>query len=200
MKLPKSFYTRSDILNISKELLGKHLHTNIDGHHCIGKIVETEAYSAPEDNASHAWNNRKTPRTLPFFKEGGIAYVYTCYGVFQLFNIITNEVEQPHAILIRGIEPLQGIDIMLQRRGMTEVKRNLTAGPGLLTIAMGIKKSDNETDLQGNRIWLEDAGEVIKPKDIIASPRVGLNSAPEPWKSKPWRYRIKGNNWSSPAK
>jgi len=198
MKLPPSFYLRPDILQISKDLLGTHLHTNINGKHCISKIVETEAYIAPEDQASHAKNHKRTPRTAPFFMEGGIAYVYTCYGVFQLFNIITNTIDQPHAILIRGVEPLEGVDVMLKRRGMTEIKRNLSAGPGLLSIAMGIKKSHNTTNLQGNTIWLEE-GEKVSKRNIIASPRVGLGSCPEPWKSKPWRFRIKGNNWSSPA-
>ncbi|MBX2845686.1 MAG: DNA-3-methyladenine glycosylase [Saprospiraceae bacterium] len=199
MKLPRSFYLREDPLEISKDLLGTYLHTQIDGHHCVSKIVETEAYIAPEDQASHAKNMKKTPRSMTFYKEGGTAYVYTCYGVFQLFNIITNAIEVPHAILIRGVEPIEGIDVMLKRRGMDMVKRNLTAGPGILSIAMGIRKHHNETDLLGDTIWLEK-GSRIPEQNIIASQRVGLGTCPEPWKSKPWRFRVKGSKWTSPQK
>lgn len=186
-------------MDLAKQCLGKRLCTNIDGHYCSGIIVETEAYKAPEDMASHAFNNKKTPRTEPFFEKGGIGYVYLIYGTYKLFNIISNAEGIPHAILIRGLEPEEGIEVMMKRRKMSEVKRNLSAGPGLLSMALGIDLKHNRTDLQSNVIWLEDRGESVNEEHIICSPRVGMN-IPEPWYSMPWRFRIKGNKWTSPAK
>lgn len=199
MKLKESFYLQKDVVDIAKQCLGKRLCTNIDGQYTSGIIVETEAYRAPEDMASHAYDNKVTPRTKPFFEKGGIGYVYLIYGTYKLFNLISNVEGIPHAILIRGIEPEQGIDVMMKRRKMTEIKRNLSAGPGLLSMALGIDLSHNRTDLQGDIIWLEDRNEDVIEGNIISSPRVGMN-IPEPWYSMPWRFRIKGNNWTSPAK
>jgi len=198
-KLPKNFYTRKDVIQISKDLLGKFIFTDIDGHITGGMIVETEAYHGSEDRASHAFGNRKTPRTEPFFKEGSISYVYLCYGIHYLFNIITNKKDVPHAILIRAIEPSEGIDIMLHRRRMTKPLYNLTAGPGAMSMALGITTKHNSVDLQGNIIWLEDKGIKIPEENIIASPRVGVAYAKE-YASKPWRFRVKGSLWTSKAK
>src|SRR5690606_33584438 len=123
---------------ISKDLLGKSLLTKIDGRLTGGMIVETEAYRAPEDKASHAFNNRRTPRTENFFNEGGVSYVYLCYGIHYLFNIITNLKDIPHAILIRAIQPEEGIETMLKRRKKTKPTFDLTAGPGSMSMALGI--------------------------------------------------------------
>src|SRR3954469_4711741 len=113
-KLPLSFYLRKDVVKISKELLGKVLVTNWRGELTSGRIVETEAYEGEIDKASHAFKGR-TARTEVIFGEGGRAYVYLCYGIHQMFNIVTNRNDIPHAILIRAVEPIQGIDIMLKR-------------------------------------------------------------------------------------
>lgn len=196
MKLPKSFYTRTDVLQISKELLGKYLVTQIDGIRTAGKIVETEAYRGPDDQACHARNNHRTPRTEPFFREGGIAYVYICYGIHHLFNVITAKKDMPHAVLIRAVEPVEGIPAMLQRRNYDKVKPALTAGPGAAGKALGIHKDYNTTDLQSNLIWIEDRGDVIDESQIFAGMRVGMGSAGES-ALLPWRFYIKGNKWVS---
>lgn len=198
-KLPKEFYTREDVIGISKELLGKYLFTKIDGKLTGGMIVETEAYMAPEDKASHAYNNRRTSRTETFFREGGVSYVYLCYGIHHLFNIITHDEHTPHAVLIRAIEPTTGLDRMLERRRKTKASFDLTAGPGSLSMALGITTRHNGLDLCGPAIWLEDKSINIPEKDIIKSPRVGVAYAQE-YASKPWRFRVKDNPWTSKAK
>jgi DNA-3-methyladenine glycosylase len=197
--LKKEFYLREDVVLISKELLGKFLYTNTDGKLTGGMIVETEAYHAPEDKASHAFENKRTPRTENFYHQGGISYVYLCYGIHHLFNVVTKKKDRPHAILIRAIEPTEGIDTMLKRRGKTKLTPELTAGPGSLTMALGINSKHNGISLFGDTIWLEDKGISVKKNQIIASPRVGVDYAEE-WAIKPWRFRIKNNPWTSKAK
>lgn len=182
---------------ISKELLGKVLVTAIDGFITSGIITETEAYKAPEDKASHAYNNRRTPRTEVIFKEGGIGYVYLCYGIHHLFNIITNEENIPHAVLIRSIEPLEGIDHMLERRKKSKLDKTLTSGPGALSQALGISSVHNKIKLTENIVWIEDRG--IIPSEIIAANRVGIDYAEE-YKDMPWRFYIADNKWVSRIK
>jgi DNA-3-methyladenine glycosylase len=198
MKIPKEFYLQKDVLKVSKALLGKFLFTNFDHQLTGGMITETEAYKAPEDKASHAFGGKRTARTELFYEEGGIAYIYLCYGIHHLFNIVTNVKEVPHAILIRAIEPTEGIEYMLKRRNKTKVTPPLTCGPGSLSQALGINKLHNRTDLQGNKIWLEDHGIVIPEKEILKGPRVGVDYAAE-WAAKPWRFGIKNNKWISKA-
>jgi len=198
-KLSKSFFLREDVVQISKELLGKYLYTNIGDVVAAGMIVETEAYMGPEDKASHAYGNRKTARTEPFYKEGGIGYVYLCYGIHHLFNIITNKANVPHAILIRAIEPKEGIEAMLLRRKKTKLSYDLTSGPGTLSKALGISSGQNGLNITGKSIWLEDKGVKLKAEQIIASPRVGIDYAEE-FIDKPWRFRIKDNPWAGKAK
>ncbi|HFA49066.1 MAG TPA: DNA-3-methyladenine glycosylase [Bacteroidetes bacterium] len=200
-RLNKSFYTREDVVQISKDLLGKYLVTHINGKLTAGKIVETEAYRAPDDKASHAYNNRRTARTETMFAEGGKAYVYLCYGIHHMFNIVTGKKDMPHAVLLRGLQPVDNIEAMLLRRNMGKIERRLTAGPGMLSQALGIKTSFSGTDLTtaDSPIWLEDRGEAIAENNILASPRVGIGYAEEciGW---PWRFRVKGSKWTSPAK
>ena len=198
-KLPKSFYTRSDVVQIARELLGKYLVTDINDKITVGKIVETEAYCGATDKACHAHLNKKTNRTKIMFEEGGVAYVYLVYGMYKLFNIVTNEYGKADAVLIRAVEPIEGIETMLERRKMEKIKRNLTAGPGIMSIAMGIHLSDYGQNLTENRIWIEDRNEKIIKNQIIASPRVNIDYAEED-KDLPWRFRIKDNKWTSPAK
>ena len=197
-KLAADFYQRDDVLLISRELLGKVLCTNFHGKLTSGIIVETEAYAGVTDKASHAYGGKRTKRTETMYASGGTAYVYLCYGIHHLFNIVTNNENIPHAVLIRAIQPLDGIDIMLQRRNKKKVDRSLTAGPGSLTRALSITIKDSGTLLMDNLIWLEDQNIQIKNQDILASPRVGVQYAGKD-ANNPWRFRIKGNPWTSPA-
>ena len=200
-KLTTSFYTRTDIVQISKDLLGKVLVTNIDGEISSGIIVETEAYKAPEDKASHAYNNRLTKRTKVMFEEGGVAYVYLCYGIHHMFNVVTGKKGMAHAILIRAVEPLDNIPLMLERRKRQKANRQLAGGPGVLGKALGITTQLTGTSLinANSPIWLEDRGISFSESEIIASPRVGIDYAEEciDWN---WRFRVKRSKWTSPAK
>ena len=200
VQLPRSFYTHADVVAISKELLGKVLCTRIDGELTSGIIVETEAYHGPEDKASHAYGGRRTARTEIMYARGGTAYIYLCYGIHHLFNVVTATKDVPHAILIRAVEPLEGIDLMLERRSMTSLHPRLTAGPGALSVALGIHTGWSGTDLlhKNSPIWIEDRAITVTSKQIIASHRVGVSYAGE-WAQMPWRFRIKGNSWVSRA-
>jgi len=199
MKLPTSFYRRPDVVQIARDMLGKFVFTNINGVLTGGRIVETEAYAHLNDQACHSHLGRFTSRTKIMYESGGVAYVYLIYGRYALFNLITNEVGKADAVLIRGLEPTEGIPEMLLRRGLSTVARNLTAGPGLLTQALGITTKHYGTDLTGDLIWLEDHGEQIPTDQILASPRIGIDYAGDD-AALPWRFRIKDNKWASPAK
>jgi DNA-3-methyladenine glycosylase len=198
-KLSLDFYQQEDVLAISQALLGKFLLTHFDGCLTGGMIVETEAYHFPDDLANHAHGMRRTARNQTMFWPGGCCYVYLCYGIYPLFNVITNKEDIPHAVLIRAIEPSIGVDKMLKRRKREQLKRDLTGGPGMLTQALGINKSHNGVLLTGKEIWIEDRGITIAPNQIIASPRVGIPYAKEHI-SLPWRFRILDNHWTSPAR
>ncbi len=199
-KLPKSFYLNENVLEVSEKLLGKFLCTKIDGVLTSGIIVETEAYNGISDKASHAFGNRRTKRTEIMFGEGGVSYVYLCYGIYSLFNVVTNLKENPHAVLIRGIEPIDGIEKMLERRDKSKLETNLTSGPGILSKALGINfREHNGLDLQKDEIWIESRGVEISKNEILKSPRVGVDYAEEDAKL-PWRFRIKNNKWVSKAK
>lgn len=198
-KLSKSFYTQPDVVQIARDLLGKYLFTNIDGVITGGKIVETEAYCGENDLACHSHSGRRTARTEIMFQEGGVAYVYLIYGIYALFNIITNVAESADAVLIRAIEPTEGLPEMLLRRNQTTISPKLTAGPGLVTLALGITTRHYGTDLTGETIWLEDQGEILTENQVIASPRVGVAYAGTD-ALLPWRFRLQGSNWTSKAK
>ena len=189
------------------QLLGKFLVTEIpcrrprgpQAPRTSGMIVETEAYAGPSDRASHAFNNRRTRRTETMFCRGGTAYVYLCYGLHAMFNVVTNVAGIPHAILIRAVQPAEGLDRIMKRRSRQRQGQSLTAGPGALTQAMGIGVRHDRTDLTGSRIWIEDRGIRVRPCDIIASPRVGVAYA-GPDARRPFRFRIRDNPWTSPAR
>ena len=155
-KLSADFYQRDDVLLISRELLGKVLCTNFHGNLTSGIIVETEAYAGITDKASHAYNGRRTERTETMYAHGGSAYIYLCYGIHHLFNIVTNKENIPHAVLIRALEPQDGIKFMLQRRNKNKIEQYLTAGPGTLTQALGITVRHSGVSLMDNLIWVED--------------------------------------------
>jgi len=188
-KLSKQFYLGNNVVAISKTLLGKYLFTRIDKQLTAGIITETEAYAGANDKASHAYNNRRTKRTEIMFAEGGIAYVYLCYGIHHLFNVVTNTRDQPHAILIRAIKPVIGIDIQLKRRNQQKLSSKTASGPGTVAQALGIKTDHSGADLTGNKIWLEDRGLLIKEQQIITSPRIGVEYAKED-ALLPYRFRI----------
>jgi DNA-3-methyladenine glycosylase len=199
-KLPLSFYHSDDVVQVARDLLGKYLLTNINDEGTTGgMIVETEAYAGAIDKASHAYGNRKTDRTKIMYEEGGVSYIYLIYGFHYLFNVITNQAHIPHAVLIRAIEPTDGMDIMLKRRKMDKPERKLTAGPGVLCQALGITKAQNGISLLEDTIWIEDRGVYIPEENIIQSPRVNVAYAAED-SDKPYRFRIKDNPWTSPAK
>ena len=196
MILKEKFYERKDVLQIARELLGKYIFTSIDGFVTGGIIVETEAYNAPEDKASHAYNYRRTKRNNSLYLKGGTSYVHMCYGIHTLINIVTNKQEFPNGVLLRAIEPTDGIEKMLERRGKTKLDYTLTSGPGSLTKALGITMSHDATSLFGDTIWLEDRGNKISSENIITSKRVGVDYAEE-YAAMPWRFRIKDNKWCS---
>jgi DNA-3-methyladenine glycosylase len=204
-KLTLDFYQRQDVIQISRDLLGKVLMTrikcSITGELVTtgGIIVETEAYCGPEDKASHAYGNKRTQRTEAMFAAGGVAYVYLCYGIHYLFNVVTGVRDLPQAVLIRAIEPLIGIDFMLKRRKQQILSPKITAGPGILSSALGITKDYNHFDLTGEHIWLEDHNFKISDHNILATPRIGIEYAQE-FKLMPWRFIIKDSQWLSKTK
>jgi DNA-3-methyladenine glycosylase len=188
--LPLEFYQREDVLEISQDLLGKVLMTHINGVQTGGIITETEAYRGPEDRASHAFNGRRTKRNEVMYHQGGMAYVYLIYGIHSMFNIVTNNLGIPHAILIRAIMPTLGIEHMLTRRDKTKATPLLTNGPGTLAQALGINVIHNGLPLTGPVIWLEDHQIKIEKDLIIKGPRVGIDYAGE-HASLPWRFIYK---------
>ena len=194
-RLTASFYLRDDVVAIAQELLGTILVTEWEGVRTTARIVETEAYRGPEDKASHAYNNRRTARTEVMFGPGGHAYVYLCYGIHHLFNVVTGPAEIPHAVLVRAVEPLVGIDIMMARRQRTQPKK-LTSGPGLVGQALGLSTIHSGLALTtGDSIWIEAQG-LEKDEAIVSSPRIGVDYAGEcaTW---PWRFYLAGNPWVS---
>lgn len=200
-KLQKTFYRRADVNQIAKDLLGKVLVTHKGGQTTSGVIVEAEAYKAPEDSASHAHNYRRTPRTAVMFADGGVAYVYLIYGMYKLFNVVTHRKGEPHAVLIRALQPLDGLAIMRRRRAVESGEKNgkITQGPGILTQALDIGLADSGSDLNGSEIWIEDRDIKVAPCEISESRRIGIR-VPEPYRSAPWRYSIKANPWVSHPK
>ncbi len=180
MKLPQSYYLGTDVVAISKNLLGKYLFTCIDGELTGGIIVETEAYNGAVDRASHAYGNRRTNRTEIMFQQGGIAYIYLCYGIHEMLNVVTSTEGHAQAILIRAIEPTEGIDIMLASpRIWTALKPNITAGPGSVAKALGIDRKLNGISLQSDTLWIEDRGLNFTDEQVAAVPRIGVAYAKE---------------------
>jgi len=194
-KLPPEFYTRPDVLKVARDLLGKLLVVPTTNRKRVsGIIVEVEAYRGPEDRASHAFGGRRTKRTETMYKMGGVAYVYFVYGMYYQFNVVSNVEDTPHAILVRALEPVEGIDFMRKRRH-THPDHNLTNGPGKLCIAMNITRELDGADLLGNRVWLEEY-EKIPASRISKGPRIGIDYA-EDWVDKPWRFWIRDNSYVS---
>lgn len=194
--LPPDYFLQKDTLGLAKGLLGKILITCIDGKLTSGRIVETEAYLGVPDKASHAYGGRRTPRTEVMYLPGGHAYVYLCYGIHHLFNIVTNQKNTPHAILIRAIEPLEGIETMMARRGKKQLDETLTRGPGCLSQALGITTRFSG-HLLGREILVADDGATSPVQPNPASgPRIGVGYAAE-YAPLPWRFFVKANPFVS---
>jgi DNA-3-methyladenine glycosylase len=195
-KLTIDFYQRKNVVKIARELLGKALFTNIDGVVTGGIIVETEAYSWKEKGC-HAYNARKTERNAIMFEEGGHTYVYLCYGMHYLFNVVTNVKGVADAVLIRALEPISGIPEMTLRRGRISNPYQLTSGPGKLSKALGIQKNMNAKSLLENDIWIEEISTTRSTRGkIVASPRIGIDYAGDDAQL-PWRFHLKDNRWVS---
>lgn len=197
-KLPLSFYLQADVEKLARELLGKRLVTEWNGERTAGRIVETEAYAGEIDRASHASKGR-TPRTEVIFGEGGKAYVYLCYGIHQMFNIVTNREGIPHAILIRAVEPLEGIDIMLKRTGKKKPDHSLTRGPGNVGKAFGFHTSQCGLSLTSDELYIADDGFKLTKSMIGTSPRIGVDYAGD---HAEWHFRffVKDNPYVSGKK
>lgn len=200
-KLSIEFYDRTDVIQIAKELLGKIIVTTFDGQLTTTRIVETEAYVAITDRASHSYNGRRTARNEYMYQAPGIAYVYICYGTHHLFNVVTNKKDIPDAVLIRAAEPIKGIDIMLRRTGKLKPDNTLTRGPGNLAKALGIDKQHSGLNLLGEAIFIADDGYSVDAKDMGASKRIGVEGAGAA-ATYPYRFYIRGNKFVSgyPAK
>lgn len=195
-KLPLSFYQRTNVLQIAKDLLGKLLVTKFDSSTTTVRIVELEAYAGMNDKASHASGGRRTARNEIMYTKGGFAYVYLCYGIHHLFNVVTNAEDIPHAILIRGAEPVRGIDKMLERTGKEKPDNTLTKGPGNVSKALGIYTQHSGTSLISKNLFIADDGFVFSKKEILSSPRIGVAYAGKD-ALLPYRFYIKGNPFVS---
>jgi DNA-3-methyladenine glycosylase len=184
--LPAKFYNRPT-LTVARELIGARLVRILTGQKLVGIITETEAYIGQNDLACHA-KAGLTTRTAPMFGPAGHAYIYFTYGNHWMLNVVTEKEGFPAAVLIRAIQPIEGVDIMMERR----IGRD-TFGPGKLTQAMGITKSENNVNLtEANSPLRIEAGDSVPDKSVTIGARVGLNKTPEPWLSKPWRFLVKG--------
>jgi DNA-3-methyladenine glycosylase len=198
-KLPIAFYRQKNVCNIAKALIGKLLVSSFNNILTSGRIVETEAYNGAIDKASHAWGGRRTNRTEIMYAGGGVSYVYLCYGIHHLFNVVTNVEDTPHAVLIRALEPVTGIDHMLQRTGKFKLDNTLTRGPGNVSKAMGIYTQHTGLSLLGKELFIVDDGFTIKPSEIVATPRIGVDYAGKD-ALLPYRFIVKGNPYVSGKK
>ncbi len=195
-KLQLEFYQRKNVIEIAKELLGKILVTNWKGIVTSGRIVECEAYAGVIDKASHASGGRRTARNEIMYGEGGYAYVYLCYGIHHLFNVVTNSKDEPHAILVRALDPVEGIDEMLLRTHKKKLDNTLTRGPGNVSKALGISTKHTGTSLFSDKIFIAEDGERLVKKEIAASPRIGVDYAGKD-ALLPYRFYVKGNPFVS---
>jgi DNA-3-methyladenine glycosylase len=195
-RLKSSFYANTDVVFVAKQLIGKILVTNINSIITAGRIVETEAYNGVVDKASHAYGGRRTNRTEVMYNGGGVAYVYLCYGIHHLFNIVTGKPGTPKAILVRAVEPMLGIEDMLLRTAKKKLDNTLTRGPGNVSKAMGISTLHTGTHLFGDDIYITDDGKVYSGDEIGISPRIGVDYAGSD-ALLPYRFYVKGNSYVS---
>lgn len=184
--LSNSFYANPDVVDAARQFLGKRICSLVDGELCVGIITETEAYCGRGDKACHANNGLRTARTEIMYGHPGHAYIYLCYGIHHLFNIVTNRKGLADAVLVRAVEPVKGLEIMQQRRQIRHLK-NLTNGPGKWTQAFGITTNLNKTALSAPPVWIEESD--IIPKQILSTPRIGIDYAGEDAK-RLWRFQF----------
>ena len=194
-KVSNSYYMNPDVAGIARDLLGKLLWSNIRNEITAGIIVETEAYCGATDRACHAYPDKRTNRTEVMYGTGGFAYIYLVYGMHHLFNIVTNTEGNADAVLIRAIEPFEGLEIMKLRRGIDNNSKLLSGGPARLTQALGITVANNKTNLQGDKIWFSE-GNGVGDERVVASARIGVDYAGEDAEL-PWRFYIKANKYVS---
>jgi DNA-3-methyladenine glycosylase len=191
-RLTLDFYQHDNVCEIARQLIGKVLVTSFENILTAGRIVETEAYNGIADKASHAYGGRFTNRTAVMYEPGGIAYVYLCYGIHHLFNVVTNQASIPHAVLIRGIEPIAGVEHMLQRFKKLKADHSIGRGPGNVTKALDIKVGHTGTSLLASDLFISDDGWKTQKTNIIATPRIGVDYAEED-ALLPYRFILKGN-------
>ena len=194
--LPPSFYQGSNVVALAEALIGCNIHTILNGKLCSARITETEAYSGKNDKACHAYGNRRTKRTEIMYAPGGVAYMYLCYGIHHLFNIITNVENKADAVLVRAAEPLEGIEHMLSRRNMRKSNPKLSSGPGNFSKALGLNSSFYGSSLQGPEVWLTARKTPIHSTDIVRTTRIGIDYAKED-AALPWRFYLKDSAFVS---
>ena len=196
-RLGRDFYTRADTLGVARELLGKRLVVpSASGERVSGRVVEVEAYLGVGDRAAHSYGGRRTRRTETMYAAGGTAYVFFVYGMHHQFNVVTGPAGLPHALLVRAVEPEEGIELMRARRPVSK-ERELTSGPGKLCRALGLDLTFDGEDLtEGSRAWLEETGVEFEPGEIASGPRIGVAYAAED-ALKPWRFWVAGNEYVS---
>lgn len=192
-RLQKSYFLGDDVLAIARDLLGKYLFTMRDGQLAGGIISEVEAYNGIADKASHAYGGRRTRRNEMMYHEGGVAYMYLCYGMHNMLNFVTNEEDVPDAVLIRGIIPTHGEELMLRRTGKNRMSRDIGSGPGKVSKLLGLTVADNGCPLTGDTVWIEDRGLLIPDDQIGITPRIGVDYAGED-ALLPYRFLIKTGN------
>ncbi|MCA1617962.1 MAG: DNA-3-methyladenine glycosylase [Acidobacteria bacterium] len=197
VRLGRDFYTRADTLAVARELLGKRLVVPAEGGGRVsGRVVEVEAYLGAEDRAAHSFGGRRTRRTETMYAAGGTAYVFFVYGMHHQFNVVTGPAGRPHAVLVRAVEPEEGIESMRERRPVSK-ERELTSGPGKLCRALGIDLTFDGEDLTaGRRVWLEETRVVYKPDEVASGARIGVDYAGED-ALRPWRFWVRGNEYVS---
>jgi DNA-3-methyladenine glycosylase len=199
MKLKSSFYER-DTLTVARELLGCVL-THITSEGTIkGRIVESEAYMGPEDKGAHSYKGRHTSRMDPLYNTGGFAYIYQLHGYNYCINVVTQKENMPQAVLIRAVEPVEGLELMIRRRKIDISRKskfkNLTNGPSKLCQAMDIDTSLNGIDLSGDELFITRGNGLRSDEEIMATKRIHIDYAEE-YKDKPWRFLLKGNEFVS---
>ncbi|MET0648296.1 MAG: DNA-3-methyladenine glycosylase [Pyrinomonadaceae bacterium] len=199
-RLGRDFYTRADTLRVARELLGKRLVVpGAAGARVSARVVEVEAYLGVEDRAAHSYGGRRTRRTETMYAAGGAAYVFFVYGMHHQFNVVTGPEGRPHAVLVRAVEPEEGIGLMIERRPVPK-ERELTSGPGKLCRALGIDLTFDGEDLTtSGRVWLEETGQTYRPAEVATGPRIGVAYAAED-ALKPWRFWVKENEYVSRKK
>ena len=179
MRLTKDYFLTDDVLGIARDLLGKYLFTKVDGQLTGGVICEVEAYMGTGDRASHAYGGRRTRRNEMMYHEGGVAYVYLCYGMHHLLNFVTNVDGVPDAVLIRGIMPTHGEELMLQRTGKRKITPDIGIGPGKVSKLLGLTVADNGLSLCSDTLWIEDRGLIIPENIVESTSRIGVDYAGE---------------------